>query len=409
MRYRLAAIVALALSAGSAAAVTPGKDLFIPSVGRLKGACTKGVCAQFRTDVWLYNASAQGAEVTVAFLKRDTDNSTPAASHAFSFGPGQTVELADIFDTVFHLDGVAGALRIAATADVIATARVYDVNVQTNIGTGTAGQFYPGLPAELAIGPGDSTTVIGLAEQGGTWRSNLSLVETAGHSIVVNLERLDANGQVLFTYTGYRLEPFEAKQINRVLQFLGGSGTMANQRVRVTAPAPEDEGRVLVAGSRIDSRTGDPFTIEMAGEPILPAEDRTVGRFSGTSLSPQGLVDGAISFEIAQGGLTSFQGMAAVPCGEGAYVLDFDVAYAQAVPLSEGGSFGVEGAMSYPDGAGGSFTAIWTLAGTVGANGTFTGSTLLRSDISGAGGDYAACNGVTDRAWFGGWAGSAAP
>jgi hypothetical protein len=347
--------------------------------------------------------------VTVAFLRRDTDNSTPAATHSFGLGPGQTVELADIFDTAFHLDGVAGALRVTATANVVATARVYDVNVQTNIGTGTAGQFYPGLPADLAIGAGDSTTVIGLAEQGGTWRSNLALVETTGNSVALNLERVDASGQVLFVYSGYRLQPFEAKQINRVLQYLGGSGTMTNQRVRVTVPVPEDKGRVLVAGSRIDSRTGDPYTIEMAGEPIVPAGDRTIGRFAGTSLSPQGLVDGAIAFEIVQAGLTGFRGMAAVPCGAGAYVLDFDVAYAQPVPLSEGGSFGVEGAMSYPDGEGGSFTAIWTLAGTIGADGTVTGYTLLRSDISGAGGDFAACNGVTARGWIGGWAGSVAP
>ena len=409
MRVAGVVLALMLVVAGLASAVTPGKDLFIPSVGRLKGACTKGVCAQFRTDVWVHGASDESAEVTVAFLKRDTDNSTPAATHTFSFGPGQTAELADIFDTAFHLDGVAGALRITATADVIATARVYDVNVQTNIGTGTAGQFYPGLPAELAIGAGDSTTVIGLAEQGGTWRSNVALVETTGHSVVLNIERLDASGQVLFTYTGYRLQPFEAKQINRVLQFLGGSGTMNNQRVRVTAPAAEDEGRVLVAGSRIDSRTGDPFTIEMAGEPTAPAEDRTVGRFAGYSLSPQGLVDGAISFAIVPAGLTGFKGMAAVPCGEGAYVLDFDVAYAQAVPLNEGGSFGVEGAMSYPDGEGGSFTAIWMLAGTIGANGAVTGYTLLKSDVSGAGGDFAPCNGITNRSWVGGWAGSGAP
>jgi hypothetical protein len=79
------AVVSLAVLltvAGSALAVTPAKDLFIPSVVRLKGACTKGECAQLRTDVWVYNAAAQGADVTIAFLKRDTDNSTPAATLA---------------------------------------------------------------------------------------------------------------------------------------------------------------------------------------------------------------------------------------------------------------------------------------------------------------------------------------
>ena len=407
MRVWLAAMVALALTAGSASAVTPGKDLFIPSVGRLKGACTKGVCAQFRTDVWVHNTSGYGTDVTVAFLKRDTANNPPAASHTFRFNLGETVELTDIFDTVFHLDGVAGALHVTATTEVAVTARVYDVNVQTNIGTGTAGQFYEGVPAEVAIGAGGTTTVVGLAEQAGTWRSNLSLVETTGHGVVVNLERLDAAGQILATHNNFTLAPHEAKQINRVLQFLGGSGSMANQRVRVTVPVGE-AGRVLVAGSRIDSRTGDPFTIAMTGDPIAPAVDRRVGRFAGYALSPEGTVEGAVSFEVTSEGITGYKGMAAVPCGGETYVLDFDIAYPQPLRLGEGYGFWAEGAMRYGDGQGGSFTALWTLIAQVAPDGTMVGPTL-RSDIAGAGGDFAACNGVVDRAWVGGWAGSLAP
>ena len=66
------------------------------------------------------------------------------------------------------------------------------------------------------------------------------------------------------------------------------------------------------------------------------------------------------------------------------------------------------GAMRYGDGQGGSFTALWTLIAQVAPDGTMVGPTL-RSDIAGAGGDFAACNGVVDRAWVGGWAGSLAP
>ncbi len=410
-RATVAAVLVVIAAAGPALAVTPGKDLFIPSVGRLKGACTKGVCAQFRTDVWVYGAANESAEVTIAFLKRDTDNTTPAATHTLTVGPRVTVELADLFDTVFHLDSVAGALRVTATADVAVTARVYDVNVQTNIGTGTAGQFYEGVPGELAIGPGDSTTLIGLGEQSGTWRSNLALVETTGRTFCVNLDRIDGDGNTLFSHVNYCLQPFEAKQISRVLQFLGGSGTMTNQRVRVSTPFNSpDTGRVLIAASRIDSRTGDPFTIEMVGEPIAAVADRTIGRFLGSVLSQDGsVIDGMISFEVEPRGITGFRGMVAVPCGEESFVLDFDIVYSDPVGLFDGGGFNVSGATSYSDGQGGTFTAIWVLGGLITTEGLISQYPSLISRVSGAGGDYTACNGEVYRAWTGGWVGSSTP
>ena len=53
-------------------------------------------------------------------------NTTPAASHTFRFNLGETVELADIFDTVFHLDGVFTMSRthISPLAEQLGCARV---------------------------------------------------------------------------------------------------------------------------------------------------------------------------------------------------------------------------------------------------------------------------------------------
>ncbi len=393
MRVWLAAMVALVVTAGSASAVTPGKDLFIPSVGRLKGACTKGVCAQLRTDVWVYCTSAGSPIVTLTFLPRDSENPAPQYTHTFQFVGGQTVELLDIFQTVWGIDGVAGALRVTAQDDVAVTARVYDANVQTNIGTGTAGQFYEGIPAELALEPGESTTVVGLAEQGGVWRSNLLFVETTGGTVYLWLGRIDASGQSLFTNNGYTVRGFEARHINRVLQFLGGSGTMTNQRVRVWVQS-NSTGRLLVAGSRIDSRTGDPFTIGMIGDPLAAEVDRRRGTFMGAFTNPDpALVDGGLRLELERSGLVRFAGMVALPCGGSYAVLDLggEVPSGTAPIGPDGGFGGVTTVCRYNGGDGTALSVTWVLGGVVHADGTVAGS--LEALAAGGTGAWGSCNG----------------
>ena len=251
--------VLVAMTAAGALAVTPATDLFLPSVGHAQGACPGGVCSQWRSDTWIYNPSTtQPATVVVAFLRRDTANLAPPTV-TVAVAAQQTVELADVVLSSFAVADAYGALRFTADIPVVVTGRVYDANVQTNKGTGTAGQFFAGLPASIAIASGESTDIIGLAyDSEGIWRSNFGFVETTGAPATVEVQRLDEHGAVQGSKS-YPVREREARQFP-LTDIAGPLGGNVRLRVRVSAGS----GRVVAFGSRLDNRTGDPSTVEMA-------------------------------------------------------------------------------------------------------------------------------------------------
>ncbi len=264
-------IVLCLLAAGTAVAVMPGTDLFVPAVAHGQGYGG----AQWRADLWIYNPSpSQSAAVTVSLLLRQA-NPNPA-SQAVTVAPGQTAYFQDVVGAgLFGQSDAAGGLRITSDVPVVATAESYDANVTTAKGTGTSGQFFGGVPAALAVGAGDATDVIGLdqdaASNTGRFRSNLALVETTGGGDTVNfvLDRLGPDGTLVGSWAcdGTNtacapLGPWEVRQLNLVLSnFTPATGTNQRIRVRVTG----GNGRLIAAGSRIDNVTGDPSTVEMWG------------------------------------------------------------------------------------------------------------------------------------------------
>jgi hypothetical protein len=251
-------LLAVALGAGASLAATPSTDLFLPSVGHARGACPDGVCSQWRTDAWVFNPpSNPAANVTVSFLVRDVANTSPEVQ-TIAVDPGEVVELVDVVYELFGKDNAYGALRFASDVAVVVTGRIYDANVQTNKGTGTAGQLYVGLPASIAIGNGESTDLIGVAQDSSdVWRSNFGFVETSGSSATVRVERLDADGNQLAAKS-YTVREREARQFN-VSDVVGPAS--ANQRLRVSVTS--GQGRIVAFASRIDNATGDPSTVEM--------------------------------------------------------------------------------------------------------------------------------------------------
>src|SRR5208337_3137487 len=132
------------------------------------------------------------------------------------------VYLPDIVFNTFGLDNTYGGLRITSSnVPVVATGRSYDANVTVvNKPLGSAGQFFSATPAAVAIGPGDSTDIIGLDQDDfqafGTWRSNLALVETTGNPVDLTVQRFDSDGTVLGSIP-YHLDGWMVSQINYVL------------------------------------------------------------------------------------------------------------------------------------------------------------------------------------------------
>ncbi|MGE5236204.1 MAG: hypothetical protein ACM3O7_07640 [Acidobacteriota bacterium] len=394
----LRAAFVLSLLATAALAIPPSTDQYLASTGRVQGQCPGGVCALFRTDVWVFNPSTtQAANVQITFLPRDTDNTNPTTMTSVAVLPGQTKEYDDIFQSVFNLDGVVGALRVTSDIPVVATSRIYDVNVQTNKGTGTAGQFYPGLDAGLAIGSGQFTDIIGTAEDTTNWRTNLSICETTGQQVTLKIDRLDGSGAVVGTINNYVVRAREAKQLNSVLPMLGGTPA-ANQRLRVTPVS--GSGRVLVTASRIDNRTGDPFSIEMT-TPAVTAVHST-GLFEGVvQATDSAAVDGAIRVTMANG-VAEVAALMGLPCG---YIIDFDTSPNPPIALDGAGNFTLSlPGQDYTDGTSTVFTVNFTLTGQLSTGGAFTGA--LTTEVTGGTGDWAACNGTSSRNWRAGWVGS---
>ena len=397
---RTRVVLGLLMLAGSASATVPGIDLYVPAVGHGLGAISNGVQAYWRGDVWILNPSTQPATVDIFMLLRDQANLNPA-SQRITVNPGETRYLPDVVFNTFGLDNTYGGLRIVSNIPVVVSGRSYDANVTVvNKGQGTAGQFFSGVPADLAIGLGDSTDIIGLDQDGfqtsGLWRSNLAFVETTGNPVDLTIQRIDPNGIVLGSI-GTHLEGRQVSQINYVItNIVNTTGT--NQRIRVAVTG--GTGRVITNASRLDNRTGDPATIESVMV-------HTFGRFEGIVLDASGgtKVDGGLQLQISAGALTTYFGVAGIPCGSDSYTLDFSPNGGTTATINPDGTFATSVSIQYDDGTSTAFTTNWTLTGARGADGSWSGT--LKSDTSGGTGVYASCNVVNVvRPWRANWTGN---
>ncbi len=396
--------VATLCMAGSALAIPPATDQYLVSVGRIQGQCISGVCAEFRTDVWIFNPSTNQAAVTLAFLPRGSSNANPAATASVNVPAGATVELDDVFQNAqgfVNLDSVVGAFHVTSSVGVVVTSRIYDANVDVvGKGTGSAGQNYNGLPTQLAVGTGQSVSIVGTAEVPNVWRSNLQVAETSGNSVTFLIERIDSTGVTQGSDTE-TIGPNGVLQFNSVISSKLGAASATNQRIRVTPQT--GNGRILVTASRIDSVSGDPFTIEMT-TPLLGASNST-GLFDGTVLTPDGsAIDGGIHFNLASSGFLEAATTTGLPCGADSYTVDFDVPGSPLATLNPDGTFTiVVSGQTYSDGTNG-FTIDWTITGALSATGVLQGQ--LQSVTSAGTGPYATCDGTVSRDWKAGWTGT---
>jgi hypothetical protein len=393
------------LLAGSVLATVPGRDLYVPAVGHGLGQSVNGVRANWRSDVWIFNPSnTQNATISIYLLLRDQANLNPAV-RTVTVNAGETRYLDDIVNTTFGLDNTFGGLRIVSSLPVEVSGRSYDANV-TVVGKsqGTAGQFFSGVPADLALGPGDSTDIIGLDQDGlqtsGDWRSNLAFVETTGNSVTLTVSLLDANG-TLINSKAYTLQGREVHQVNYVITDIGGS---TGQNVRIHVAVTGGSGAVITNASRVDNRTGDPATVESIMVHLG-------GRFEGVVESSTGaLIDGGIQLQLDSGALASYSGVAGIPCGSDSFTLDFSPDPGTGpFTISNAGTFSTSVSIPYSDGTNTLFTTVWTLTGSRAADGSWSG--ILRSDTGGGtnvgGYDYSTCNAVNvTRAWRAAWTGS---
>jgi len=204
--------------------------------------------ANWRTDMRVFNPSAQPVDTTLTFYSQ---NGGDPKSVTMTLGPNEVKDLNGTLANTFGITNDGGAVHIttAQPANLIATARTYN---QTS--NGTYGQFIPAVTPLDAAGAGSRPLQILQLEESDRYRSNVGIVEVSGKPAKVQISVVPPDGRV----TGIAemdLAPNEFRQLNSMLKSFG-LGTAYNQRVTVKVISGED--RVTAYASVIDQTTQDP-------------------------------------------------------------------------------------------------------------------------------------------------------
>ncbi len=204
----------------------------------------------WQTDVRIFNAGTEAAELTLAFYSM---NGGPPTTRTITLAAGEVRQLDRVL-SFFGITGDAGALHIAsaAPAKVVATARTYR---QTD--DGAYGQFIAAVRPDESVAVGSRPLQILQMEESERFKSNIGFAEVSGSPVTleVTVFRPNANDPAVLEV---KLEPNEFRQLSSLLASLG-LGEMYNARISVRAVA--GEGRALAYGSLIDHQTGDPTYI----------------------------------------------------------------------------------------------------------------------------------------------------
>jgi len=227
-------------------------EVYVASVGHGEGSGG----SQWRTTLWIHNPGDVGASCAISLLLRGQSNPDPV-TYYLTVAPGETVSIDDATWVLFGIEGY-GALRVTADQAVVVNSRIYN-QPGADI-SATQGQFFSAMPASFAIGPGESTDVLGVnQDEDGSFRYNWGLVEVAGEQVSVEASLVDPDGNVLGS-RAYTLEPYEPMQIG-----IGdlGAGQQPTGNGRLHVEATSGSGRVIAFGSGIANQSQDPSTFEM--------------------------------------------------------------------------------------------------------------------------------------------------
>jgi len=284
--FVLSLTIALAVVAVPSFAGFAGTDMYLPSVGSAVGV------APWYTTVWVYNPNTSPANVAFYLLKRQP-NPAPA-SFTDTIPPGDVKRYDNAVQLMFA-QATFGALRITSNQKVLVSSRIY-AKAPTAGERDSTGQFFAGVPASFAIGPGEKTRVVGVRQTSADknvsdFRFNVGVVETTGNSCTVTLRLVDETGAQVGASKTWSLGPREQRQNNVWSLF---ATAMANHQVEVEVTA--GAGKVIAFGSSIANGSDDPSTVEMHYADSLLAENSGGGSGTITGVTAgQGLTGGGTS------------------------------------------------------------------------------------------------------------------
>lgn len=224
---------------------TPVYALMLPVVARTDGRAG----TLWRTDLRLATASSLPQELQ---LELRIAGSQPVVLRRV-VQPGHVLAVPDVLADLFGLESGVGTLRIAATSGYrvpfAATARVFNQTVD-----GTYGQLVNGV-AHGAIG----RLVIGFAEGGSDFRTNVGVAEVAGHASDVRVLVHRADGTGVAGETLVSVPAFGMVQLDDVLDSIAQPSL---GRGWIELLVESGGGEITGYASVIDTDTGDAVFVD---------------------------------------------------------------------------------------------------------------------------------------------------
>jgi hypothetical protein len=224
----------------------------IPQVARVPGVGT----SYWTSTLTLTNPTLLDVEATLYFTAREANGMSAYREATVTVPRNACRTYHDVLPALFATSS-AGAVEVYS-ADLIVASRT---STPGDSG-GTYGQGYLPVPPDALASLSGTPTLRGGGVVKGAFRTNLTLNEAWGESVVVLVELLDRDGGVL-GQKQVSLQAYGNTQINDVVAKLSSRNALTEGQVRVTVLS--GRGRVAGTLSVVDNATDDPTTI-----PLLP-------------------------------------------------------------------------------------------------------------------------------------------
>lgn len=236
----------LEVSQAAGEAPGPAARRLVPGVAHAAGS---GGSA-WRTSLEVCNPTDGTAEVVLSLR-----SASGRVDRTVTVPTGGLLRWDDVVPELFEvMVDAAGAVEVAADAEVVMAARTYNLS-----NDGTFGQFLPGVSADEALADGESG-LLGMIARGSDMRTNVGFVQLGDGACTVELHVLNPDGSRVGGPVWTEVPPWGWIQVNDVT-VAAGAGTLARGSVTVEALTPGCA--VWGYASVVDSRTGDPFTVPM--------------------------------------------------------------------------------------------------------------------------------------------------
>ncbi len=225
---------------------TPEFDIIVPAAARGDGAGG----SVWLTRLYIRNTGSNSGAVTIYWLERGEANENPSSSNLTIPG-GDTAVLDDVILDYFGISSGGGAIGIASSQPLVASAAILNT-----AGGSEFGQGFEGIPVSQAITAGNSSSTPGL-KHNDDFRSNVYLIDATGSGSSATVRILDTSGNVTLSKS-YDLDAYTPR-----LDSLGtfGSATVDDGAMEIVVTS----GSVIGGASRVNSDSGDPITLKVPG------------------------------------------------------------------------------------------------------------------------------------------------